>query len=262
MLTDNLLFAAVIDAERICKCRATVTLAARQAVARRGAGWQGRCLNLIRAHLVRSIWTGPIRHRVRIRFRTLRTEAIHHECGVAGGTLSPPSQLMPKVGRRCLRRDVDGPIRRLTWQRPAPGWRARMARDPGGPLRPLPPRRPAMEPVCSDRPEGSRCERRCRPTGRGGKPKHRSGAQNRRTRVPQGSPGPEQGLREPDGVPRKARNRRLPGRMVPAPGLPMRHPRTRRTLAGNSCGGGRRVVASITTKGLTMSAQGLAKRRL
>jgi hypothetical protein len=47
---------------------------------------------------------------VRIRFRTLRTEAIHHECGVAGGTLSPLPQLMPKVRRRCLRRDVDGPI--------------------------------------------------------------------------------------------------------------------------------------------------------
>ena len=48
--------------------------------------------------------------------------------------------------------------------------------------------------------------------------------------------GPEQGLREPDGVPREARNQRLPGRVVPAPGLPTRHPRTRRT-PGPSCPG-------------------------
>ena len=91
-------------------------------------------------------------------------------------------------GGRCLRRDVDAHPS-FTWQRPAPGRRARMARDPGGSLRPLPPRRPAMEPVCGNRPEGSRCERFVRATGCGGKPKHRSGARNRRTRVPKGNPG-------------------------------------------------------------------------
>ena len=67
---------------------------------------------------------------------------------------------MASYARRCLRRDVDAHPS-FTWQRPAPGRRVRMARDPGGPLRPLPPRRPAMEPVCGNRPEGSRCERRC-----------------------------------------------------------------------------------------------------
>ena len=43
----------------------------------------------------------------------------------------------------------------------------------------------------------------------------------------------------PTGFPGR-RNRRLPGRVVPAPGLPTRHPRTRRT-PGLTAGDGRRV---------------------
>ena len=83
---------------------------------------------------------------------------------------------------------------------------------------------PVMEPVCSDRPEGSRCERRCpgNRTRREAKASQRD--TNRRTQVPQGNPGTRAGSR-----PRGRLNRSLPGRMVPAPGLPMRHPRSRRT---------------------------------
>ena len=95
---------------------------------------------------------------------------------------------------------------------------------------------PAMEPVCGNRPEGSRCERRCpgNRTRREAKASQRD--KNRRhagaARQPWRS---AKGLREPDGVPREAR-RGLPGRLGPGPGLPMRHPRTRRTLAGFPAG--------------------------
>ena len=104
--------------------------------------------------------------------------------------------------------------------------------------RPLPPKRQQWR-RASDRPEGSRCERRCRATGRGGKPKHCSGAQNRRTRVPQGNPGTRagsQGARRgsQEGSPKPS------GPGGTGPGLPMRHPRTRRT-PGLTAGDGRRV---------------------
>ena len=69
-----------------------------------------------------------------------------------------------------------------------------------------------MEPVCGDRPEGSRCERPVRATGRGGKPKHRSGSQIAVTRAPQGGPGaPARGSRKLDGASREACFRRPPG---------------------------------------------------
>ena len=66
-------------------------------------------------------------------------------------------------------------------------------------------------------------------TGRGGKPKHRSGTQIAVTRVPQGGPrDPSRVSGSPTGFPGRL-NRSLPGRVVPVPGLPMRHPRSRRT---------------------------------
>jgi hypothetical protein len=138
--------------------------------------------------------------------------------------------------RRCLRRDVDGPIRRLTWQRPAPGRRANGSRS----------RRPAvtvaveasaMARAYSDRRRGTWPPSSKGQTGRRFAAGHKSPSRGRR----KAAPGPEQGLREPDGVPRMA-CRGLPGRFGPGPGLPTRHPRTRRTpLMG--AGDGRRVPA-------------------
>ena len=124
---------------------------------------------------------------------SVASAAIHHERGALQRILSPHPRRMPKVRRRCLRRDVDGPIRRLTWQRPAPGRRVRMARDPGGLLRPLPPRRQQWRlcAVTALRAQGVNVD--VRATGRGGKPKHRSRTQIAVTRVPQGSPGTRAG---------------------------------------------------------------------
>ncbi len=66
-----------------------------------------------------------------------------------------------------------------------------------------------------------------------------AGAENAVTRVPQGSPGTRKGLREPDGVPREA-HPKPSGPGGTGPGLPTRHPRTRRT-SGPIAGEGRRV---------------------
>jgi hypothetical protein len=100
-------------------------------------------------------------------------------------------------------------------------------RGPGGPLRPLPPRRPAMEPVCGNCPEGSRCERRCP----GNRTRREAKASQRCPKSP--NAGAERQPRDRE-VP-ESPSTRLSGRLarvsrgVIAPGLPTRHPRTRRT---------------------------------
>jgi hypothetical protein len=76
---------------------------------------------------------------------------------------------------------------------------------------------PRSQPACS--PTVTPIERPLDDRGRGRKRRHAGAARRPK--------GPEQGPREPDGAGRL--NRSLPGRVVPAPGLPMRHPRTRRT---------------------------------
>jgi hypothetical protein len=56
-------------------------------------------------------------------------------------TLSPVSEAVPTMRRRCLRRDVDGPIHLPTWQRSAPGRRAdgSRSRRPGSTVNDEPP---------------------------------------------------------------------------------------------------------------------------
>ena len=136
---------------------------------------------------------------------------------------------------RCLRRDVDGPIHRLTWQRPAPG---RRAVDGSRSRRPGCDRSGEAPAMARSRrpPSGSRCDREVPATGRAGSQSICARDTNRRTRVPQGSPGTRAGSqgarRGSQGGPQPS----LPGRVVPAPGLPTRHPRTRRTLAGFPAG--------------------------
>ena len=89
---------------------------------------------------------------------------------VVGFTLRPapgratyPRSLrgVSSCARRCLRRDVDGRIRPShvaaagAWKESPDGSRSRR------PAATVAAEAPAMAPVCSDRPEGSRCERRC-----------------------------------------------------------------------------------------------------
>jgi hypothetical protein len=116
-----------------------------------------------------------------------------------------------------------GPFTNLTWQRPAPGRRANGSRS----------RRPAVTVAV----EASAMARRAATAEEAhGRPSLQRADGSRRFAAGHKSP-PRgrrkaawrpQGLREPDGVPRKA-CRGLPGRLGPGPGLPTRHPRTRRT---------------------------------
>ncbi len=118
-----------------------------------------------------------------------------------------------------------------SWQRAAPGRRAEWLEIREARWQPFPVKCQQWR-RAGDRPSGSRCD-----GARSGNGKREPEAKvvprdtNRRTRVPKGNPGT---VRVP-GSPRQGSqgdcNRRLPGRAVPAPGLPTRHPRTRRTPA-------------------------------
>ncbi len=162
--------------------------------------------------------------------------------------LSPLFRPVPKVRRRCPRRGVR--YQHPTWQRPAPGRVASVlgGRDPGGPLRPLPPRRQQWS-LCAAtalRAQGVNVD--VRATGRGGKPKHRSGAQNRRTRVPKGNPGTRAGSQGARRGSQGGLQPKPPGPGGTGPGLPSRHPRTRRTRGGPRRG---RTARATTPAGRT-----------
>ena len=121
-----------------------------------------------------------------------------------------------------------------TWQRPAPGRRAEWLEIQEARMQPLPAKCQQWR-GAGDRPSGSRCDR-CAPGNwaqREAKALPRD--TNRRRGCRKAAQGPEQGLREPDGVPREAQPK-PPGPGGTGPGLPTRHPRTRRTLAGFPCG--------------------------
>ena len=165
----------------------------------------------------------------------LASVGIHQGRGESQQGLSPHPSAYVTIPRRCLRRDVDGPSavsrgsgRRLEGES---GWleiqEARCDRC----------RRGAQQwSLCAAtalRAQGVNAD--VRATGRGGKPKHRSGtkiaARGRRKAAWRSA----KGLREPDGVPRKA-CRGLPGRLGPGPGLPMRRPRYPSHLRRGFCG--------------------------
>ena len=107
---------------------------------------------------------------------------------------------------RCLRRDVNGPIHRSPWQRPAPGGERNGSIDGGsGERNPLLAQSRSSE-HAGDRPHCG-LKVRWRGTGNGPswKPKRCAlGNRNRRRGCRKAAKGPEQGLREPDGVPREA----------------------------------------------------------
>ena len=141
---------------------------------------------------------------------------------------------LPATGRGCASA--------FTWQRPAPGKESPAELEiREACVLTVAAEAPAMAPCAATALRAQGVTVDVRATGRGREAKasqqdtnrRHAGAARRPTR-------PEQGLREPDGVPREAHNRRLPGRVVPAPGLPMRRPRTRRT-PGLTAGDGRRV---------------------
>ena len=113
---------------------------------------------------------------------------IYHAGIFAAGDLSPLPRRRVMLRGRCLRRDVDAhPSSRGSGRRlegvPTDGSRSRRL------VATVAAEAPAMEPVCGNRPRAQGVNVDVRATGRGGKPKHRSGAQNRRTRVPKGNPG-------------------------------------------------------------------------
>ena len=147
---------------------------------------------------------------------TMRAGSMH--------ALIPAPRALWHPAARCLRRDVDGPIHRLTWQRPAPGRRAGW----------LEIREARCDRCRRGASNGAACGDRRRGSWSDSSATRADGAEdlqrdtNRRHAGAARQPGDPQGLREPDGVPRKA-CRGLPGRLGPGPGLPMRRPRTRRT---------------------------------
>ena len=150
--------------------------------------------------------------------------------------LSPHPARVAPWACRCLRRDVDGPIHRPRGSGRRPDGE-RVARNPGGPdCNPLP-AKTRNSAHAGDCPHcGLKVRwRRLRQRGRAGSQSVASGTQiadagaARQPRDPSRVPG------SPTGLPGR-RNRRLPGRVVPAPGLPTRHPRTRRT-SGPYAGG-------------------------
>ncbi len=117
----------------------------------------------------------------------------------------------------------------LTWQRPAPGRRAGWLEYPGGPVTTVAAEAPAMA-WSGDRPEGSRCERSdIRATGR----QREAKASHRDTKSPHAGAarqptGPGRVPGSPTGFPGRLEPR-SPGPGGTGPGLPTRHPRTRRT---------------------------------
>ena len=108
------------------------------------------------------------------------------------------------AARPCLRRGVGGPIHRPRGKRTAPGRRADGSRS-GGPWRPLPPE-PQHEAEPATALSGSRCERASGQRSRRGSQSSRRGTEIAARGCRKAAQGPEQGLREPDGVPREARN--------------------------------------------------------
>ena len=149
---------------------------------------------------------------------------IHHARGELRRSLSPLPAAVARCARRCLRRDVDGPIHQShvaaagAWKESPDGSRSRRPDCDRCRRAPAMARRAAT----ADEAHGRRARK-----GRQ-RPQICSRTQIAVTRAPQGSLETCKGLREPDGVPRKA-CRGLPGRFGPGPGLPMRRPRTRRT---------------------------------
>jgi hypothetical protein len=139
-----------------------------------------------------------------------------------------PANLCLQCRRRCLRRDVDGPIHRLTWQRSAPGRRASGSRS-GRPARDRCRRGASNGAECGDRPSGAH-GRPGRSRERNHRPQIRERDRNRRTRAPQGGPGTPAGVSEARrGFQGGPLSEGLPDRHGAGPGLPMRRPRTRRT---------------------------------
>ena len=170
---------------------------------------------------------------------SVASAAIYHERGALQRSLSPHPRRMPKVSAPL-------PATGRGWAHPpshvaaAGAWKE----SPDGsrsrrPAATVAAEAPAMAPVCSDRPEGSRCERRCSGNRTRREAKASQQDTNRRHAGAARQPrDPSRVSGSPTGFPGRL-NRSLPGRVVPAPGLPMRHPRTRRTSRGVPRGGRR-----------------------
>ena len=90
-------------------------------------------------------------------------------------------------------------------------------------------------------------------TGRARAKALQPGTQKRRRGCRKAAQGPEQGLRKPDGVPKEGRNRAFRAVMVGGPGLPTRHPRTRRNPRP---GGGRTARAPKQRRGSRFQGSG------
>ena len=127
-------------------------------------------------------------------------------------------------------------------------------------MRPLPPRRQQWS-LCAAtalRAQGVNVD--VRATGRGGKPKHRSGAQNRRTRVPKGNPGTRAGSQRARRGSQGGLQPKPPGPGGTGPGLPSRHPRSRRTSRGFPRGG-RRVQQPLQVEPMSHQSKPPAVRK-
>ena len=117
-----------------------------------------------------------------------------------------------------------------------------------------------MEPVCGDRPEGSRCERRCPGNRMRREAKASQRVQNRRHAGAERQPGTRAGSQ---GARRGSQEGVQPEPSGPGgtgPGLPIRHPRTRRTSRGFPRGG-RRVQQPLQVEPMSQQSKPPAVRK-